>query len=73
MYLSHHLAEQGPLKTRSVFLHLPLDVSQVLGQREPAASLPATQSAAAICLLLSEIAADEGTEGVASAEPTDQA
>lgn len=56
LYLSHFLAEQKSLTTRSVFIHLPLDVSQVLGKRKDFPTTPATTMAAAVRLILDELA-----------------
>ncbi len=56
LYLSHFLAEQKSLTTRSVFIHLPLDVSQVLASRKDSATMTAATMAAAIRLLLDELA-----------------
>jgi pyroglutamyl-peptidase len=56
LYLSHFLAQQKALTTRAVFVHLPLDVSQTLGERKDYASMPAATMAAAIRLILEELA-----------------
>jgi pyroglutamyl-peptidase len=56
LYLSHFLAEQKALPTRAVFIHLPLDVSQTLAECKDYASMPATTMAAAIRLILDELA-----------------
>jgi pyroglutamyl-peptidase len=59
LYLAHYLAAQQGLKTRSCFVHLPLATSQVLSDRQDSASLPAPMSAAAVRLILSELATAE--------------
>ena len=56
LYLSCHLSQQLGLKTQSAFVHLPLDVSQVVGQPQDAPSLPTAISASAIRLILAELA-----------------
>lgn len=57
MYFGHYLAERMGLKTRSAFVHLPLDVTQSARQAQDAASLPADTSAAALRMILAELAA----------------
>ena len=56
LYLSHYLAEQQGLRTRSAFVHLPLDTSQVLSDRQDLPSLPAAMTASALRLILDELA-----------------
>ncbi len=56
LYMSHYFAERQKLRTRSTFLHLPLDTSQVCRLERPLASLPVTVSAQAIRLILEELA-----------------
>ncbi len=56
LYLSHFLAEQKSLITRPLFIHLPLDVSQTLGQCKDFPTMPATTMAAAVRLILDELA-----------------
>jgi pyroglutamyl-peptidase len=55
LYWSHHLSERLALRTQSAFLHLPLDVSQTLAEREELPSLPAAVSAAALRVILEEL------------------
>ena len=55
LYLSHYLAEQQGMRTRSAFVHLPLDTSQILGERQDAPSLPAAMTASALRLILNEL------------------
>jgi pyroglutamyl-peptidase len=57
LYLSQHLAERSRLKTRSTFLHLPLEITQTLTLDRDTAALPRTILAAAVRLLLDEMAA----------------
>lgn len=56
LYWTCYLAERRHLKTQAAFIHLPLDVSQVVNEPHGAASLPSTLSAAAIRLILAELA-----------------
>lgn len=55
LYWSHHFSQQFALRTRSAFLHLPLDVSQTLAEHEELPCLPAAISAAAVRLILEEL------------------
>lgn len=55
MYLSHHLIATMGLKTQAAFVHLPLDISQVMQQEDILPSLPAAQSAKALQLILAEL------------------
>ena len=55
LYWSHRYAEQMGLRTRSLFVHLPLDVSQTVGLEKDRASLPTPFSAAALRILLGEL------------------
>ena len=55
LYWSHYLAEKMGLGTRSTFVHLPLDVSQVAHGAKETASLPAETSAKALRRLLDEL------------------
>jgi pyroglutamyl-peptidase len=56
LYFSCYLAERLGLKTRSAFVHLPLDVTQTADQAPELAALPAATSAAAVRILLAELA-----------------
>lgn len=56
LYLSHHLCATRGLRTRSAFVHVPLDTSQVVGSRAERASLPRQLTADALRLLLQQIA-----------------
>jgi pyroglutamyl-peptidase len=56
LYLSQYLAERDGLKTRSTLVHLPLDISQALHLDRDCAALPRTTLAAAIRLILDELA-----------------
>lgn len=55
LYWSHYFSQQFALRTRSTFLHLPLDISQTLAERDELPSLPAAVSAAAVRLILEEL------------------
>ena len=57
LYFSCYLAERMGLKTRSAFIHLPLDLSQTSAQAQELASLPATTSAAALRIILDDLVA----------------
>jgi pyroglutamyl-peptidase len=59
LYWSHHLSRELALRTKSAFIHLPLECSQVLEGRQDQPSLPATLMARAIRMVLSAI--DEST------------
>jgi pyroglutamyl-peptidase len=56
LYFSCYLAERMGLKTRSTFVHLPLDLSQTANQAQSMASLPAATSAKALRIILEELA-----------------
>ena len=56
LYLSCHLAREKALKTQSAFVHIPLDVSQAAAGPQPVASLPTATAAAALRLILEELA-----------------
>ena len=55
MYLTHHLIATRGLKTQATFVHVPLDISQVMDQDEILPSLPAAQSAKALRLILAAL------------------
>jgi pyroglutamyl-peptidase len=55
LYLTHYIAEQQRLRTRATFVHLPLAPQQVLADRQDWPSLPSSQCAEAIRLILSEL------------------
>ncbi len=56
LYFSCYLSERMALSTKSAFIHLPLDLSQTAGQAQDLASLPAATSAAALRMMLAELA-----------------
>jgi pyroglutamyl-peptidase len=58
LYLSHFLADQQGLKTRSVFIHLPLEVSQTLSTNRNLAGLPVATMSAALRLILRDLASE---------------
>ncbi|HEY2827819.1 MAG TPA: pyroglutamyl-peptidase I [Pirellulales bacterium] len=55
LYWSHFLAEQMALKTQIVFIHVPLDISQVVNEPHGTASLPSSISGQAVRLILGEL------------------
>lgn len=55
LYLTHYLIERSSVKTQSAFIHLPLDVSQVVNEPHGTASLPVSVSAQAVQLILEEL------------------
>jgi pyroglutamyl-peptidase len=61
LYWSRYLAERRELKTRSTFLHLPLETSQVLSGSPIQPSLPAATTAAALRIILAALDR-QGTE-----------
>jgi pyroglutamyl-peptidase len=58
LYLSQYLTEQKGLKTRSTFIHFPLEISQTLQSRQDLAAMPITTLVATLKLILGEIASD---------------
>lgn len=56
LYWTHYLAAKLALPTQAAFVHLPLDPSQVAGDAQDRASLPAATGAAAVRLMLAELA-----------------
>ena len=55
LYWGHHLIEQMNLPTKAAFIHVPLDVSQVVNEPHGMPSLPAAVSAEAVRLILEEL------------------
>jgi pyroglutamyl-peptidase len=55
LYWSHYLVERLGLKTQVVFIHVPLDISQVVNEPHGTASLPSNVSAQAVRLILDEL------------------
>jgi len=55
LYLTHHIAAGGRLKTQAAFIHFPLAPAQVLDPRQGGPSLPSSQCAAAVRLILHEL------------------
>ncbi len=55
LYLTHYYVERMNLKTQAAFIHLPLDTSQVSGEKHDTASLPTALSAAAIRTVLATL------------------
>lgn len=58
-YWSQHVARRRNLRTRSVFVHVPLDPSQVTDPATASASLPAAYGAAAVKWMLDDLARAE--------------
>jgi pyroglutamyl-peptidase len=58
LYLSHLLVERKRLKTKVAFMHVPLDPAQVLAAAEELPSLPATQTAAALRMIVESCAGE---------------
>jgi pyroglutamyl-peptidase len=56
LYLASYLAERFSLKTQAAFIHLPLDISQIVSEPSGSASLPSNLSATAVRLILEELA-----------------
>jgi pyroglutamyl-peptidase len=52
LYLTHYYSERMRLKTQAVFVHLPLDPTQVVAEKEVLPSLSAALTAKAIRTLL---------------------
>ncbi len=55
LYLTHYLIQQSSVKTQAAFIHLPLDISQVVNEPHGTASLPVNVSAHAVRLILEEL------------------
>jgi pyroglutamyl-peptidase len=56
LYFSCYLSERLGLQTQSAFVHLPLDVTQSAQQAQDLAALDAATSAAALRIILAELA-----------------
>jgi pyroglutamyl-peptidase len=54
-YLSNFFVERMALRTRSTFMHLPLDVTQTIGQPEEFPSLASATAAQALAIILNEL------------------
>jgi pyroglutamyl-peptidase len=59
LYWAHYLVERRGLRTVPAFVHLPLDTSQVIGQRRDLPSLPASAAAEALRIILADFARGE--------------
>jgi pyroglutamyl-peptidase len=57
LYWAHYFAERNALATQSAFIHLPLDVSQVIAQPLAAPSLATSVSARAVRWMLEQLLA----------------
>lgn len=56
LYWSHYVAERTAIRTKSAFMHVPLDVSQAVNESHGTPSLSAGLTAEAIKLILEELA-----------------
>jgi pyroglutamyl-peptidase len=56
LYWTHYLCEQLGRRTPAAFIHLPLETSQAAAESRPMPSLPATITAAAVRMILAELA-----------------
>ncbi len=56
LYFTHYLIDRRKLNTRAAFVHLPLVPAQVLAERDEVPSLPTTLGAAALRIILEELA-----------------
>ncbi|MBI3468876.1 MAG: pyroglutamyl-peptidase I [Planctomycetes bacterium] len=59
LYWNHCFCERLGRPTRAAFIHLPLETSQAAAESRPMPSLPATVTAAAVRIMLSELAGPE--------------
>jgi pyroglutamyl-peptidase len=55
LYLTHYLAERKQLRTRSTFVHLPLDTIQTAREKKEIPALPATLCAKALQMIVAEL------------------
>jgi pyroglutamyl-peptidase len=58
LYLSHYFAERNAWKTKSAFVHVPLELSQAVPCRQDTPAWPSSTTAAAISLILGELASE---------------
>lgn len=56
LYLSNHLQQKMKLKTKSTFIHLPLDISQAAAASQSTAHLPTSLAVSGLRLILDELA-----------------
>jgi pyroglutamyl-peptidase len=61
LYLTHHLIATRKLQSRAAFIHLPLAPEQVLGERQDWPSLPTPLAAAALRVILEELAPERAS------------
>jgi pyrrolidone-carboxylate peptidase len=66
LYYSLHEARMRGLRTQSFFLHVPLDVSQVLHDAADTPCLPVEYAAAGLRVILGELANHSATHPLAS-------
>lgn len=55
-YLSMHMSRRRALRTQSVFIHLPLDTSQAVGETGETPTMPSVVAAQAIRIILADLA-----------------
>jgi pyroglutamyl-peptidase len=55
LYLTHHIVAEQRLKTRAAFIHLPLALSQLLGDRQDMPSMPSALCAEAVRLIVRDL------------------
>ena len=55
LYWTHYLAERLSIKTQTAFIHLPLDVSQVIDEPHGMSSMPTSMAVEALRLILEEL------------------
>ena len=55
LYWSQYLVERLALATETAFIHVPLDISQVVNEPHGTASIPSSLSAQAVRLILEEL------------------
>ncbi len=55
LYLACHYSQELKLKTRSAFIHIPLETSQATGQHSDVASLPAALTASGLQIILKKL------------------
>ena len=55
LYLSLHIARQRGLRTKAAFIHVPLNLSQVVEEQQDVPALPTATSAAAVRQILQEL------------------
>ena len=64
-YWSCRLADELELPTKSTFVHVPLETSQVIGLDQPTSFMPAAMTARALRLLLKVATSDASRDQLA--------